>query len=253
MTDQRGSVRLVVDVVTGDVVQRMDYNELGQITAESGSRIQPFGFAGGLYDPVTKLVHFGARDYDPEIGRWLQKDPLLFGGGDTNLYAYVGGDPINYVDPAGQSDESTNGAIVTFGRDVNMGFTALGTAYSLMSAGMAFMRGDCVGGFMHLIAAAPGGRLLGRGMRWKRRALAPLLHGGIAQVIDLGFFVFGAGKQWGGGPTLPWIWPQAAGATSANNGGATIRCVRPRAGRISRIGVCSPSLTSPVARVASPD
>ncbi len=40
--------------------------------------------------------------YDPEIGRWTARDPIRFGGGDTNLYAYVFNDPINLVDPDGQ-------------------------------------------------------------------------------------------------------------------------------------------------------
>jgi RHS repeat-associated protein len=63
---------------------------------------QPFGFAGGLYDADTGLVRFGARDYDPEVGRWTAKDPLLFDGGDTNLYAYGVNDPVNNQDPRGE-------------------------------------------------------------------------------------------------------------------------------------------------------
>src|SRR5690606_23900684 len=62
---------------------------------------QPFSFAGGLYDNDTKLLRFGARDYDPEIGRWTSKDPILFNGGDVNLYVYVQNDPINWTDPSG--------------------------------------------------------------------------------------------------------------------------------------------------------
>jgi RHS repeat-associated protein len=62
---------------------------------------QPFGFAGCLYDNDTKLCHFGARDYDAEVGRWLQKGPIDFGGGDTNLYGYIWHDPINLIDPSG--------------------------------------------------------------------------------------------------------------------------------------------------------
>ena len=56
---------------------------------------------GGIYDPDTGLVRFGARDYDPEVGRWTSKDPILFASGQTNLYAYVNNDPVNRVDPTG--------------------------------------------------------------------------------------------------------------------------------------------------------
>jgi len=59
------------------------------------------GFAGGLYDSDTGLVRFGARDYDPMVGRWVSKDPILFRGGQSNLYVYVGNDPVNRRDPRG--------------------------------------------------------------------------------------------------------------------------------------------------------
>jgi len=47
-------------------------------------------------------VRFGARDYDPEIGRWTTKDPIGFGGGQSNFYEYCLNDPINAVDPDGK-------------------------------------------------------------------------------------------------------------------------------------------------------
>ena len=68
ITDHLGSPRLVVNVATGIVVQRMDYDEFGNVTYDSNPGFQPFGFAGGLYDTETKLVRFGARDYDAERG-----------------------------------------------------------------------------------------------------------------------------------------------------------------------------------------
>ena len=86
---------------TGEIVQRIDYDAFGRITLNTNPGFQPFGFAGGLYDYQTGLVRFGARDYDPEIGRWTAKDPILFLGGQSNLYAYVLSDPVNLADPSG--------------------------------------------------------------------------------------------------------------------------------------------------------
>jgi len=102
ITDQVGSVRLVVNSQTGVVTQRIDYDAWGKVLSDSNQGFQPFGFAGGLYDRDTGLVRFGARDYDPEIGRWTAKDPILFAGGDSNLFLYAGGDPINRIDPSGR-------------------------------------------------------------------------------------------------------------------------------------------------------
>jgi RHS repeat-associated protein len=83
------------------VAQRIDYDEFGNVTADSSPGFQPFAFAGGVYDRDTKLVRFGARDYDPPVGRWTSKDPIRFQGGDPNLYGYLAMDPLNFVDPYG--------------------------------------------------------------------------------------------------------------------------------------------------------
>jgi RHS repeat-associated protein len=101
LADHLGSPRLVIDAATGAIAQTLGYDEMGNVLSDSTPGFQPFGFAGGLYDADTGLVRFGARDYDPHTGRWTAKDPIGFGGGDANLYAYVGGDPINLIDPSG--------------------------------------------------------------------------------------------------------------------------------------------------------
>jgi RHS repeat-associated protein len=86
----------------------------------------PFGFAGGLYDPDTGLVRFGYRDYDADAGRWTAKDPIGFNGGQANLYAYTLNDPINFIDPNGESAAAVVvvvvGGIIIYGV-VDMGLT----------------------------------------------------------------------------------------------------------------------------------
>jgi RHS repeat-associated protein len=99
--DQVGSLRLITDNA-GNSIKRVDYDSFGNIISDSNPSFAiPFGFAGGLHDPDTKLVRFGYRDYMPEIGKWTAKDPILFAGGDSNLYGYVGNDPVNWIDPWG--------------------------------------------------------------------------------------------------------------------------------------------------------
>lgn len=101
ISDHLGSPRLVVKQSDGTITQRMDHDEFGRVTEDTNPGYLPFGFAGGLYDNQTGLVRFGARDYDSETGRWTSKDPILFGGGDTNLFGYVANDPINWFDQSG--------------------------------------------------------------------------------------------------------------------------------------------------------
>jgi RHS repeat-associated protein len=101
ISDQVGSVRLVVNAQTGAIVQRLDYDSFGNVLLDTNPGFQPFGFAGGLYDPLTGLVQFGTRDYDPQTGRWTVKDLIGFGGADTNLYRYANNNPVNIADPTG--------------------------------------------------------------------------------------------------------------------------------------------------------
>jgi RHS repeat-associated protein len=124
LLDRLGSVRMVVNAASGEVVQRMDYDAWGNVELDSNPGFQPFGYAGGLYDNDTKLVHFGARDYDAFTGRWTSKDPLRFGGGDTNLYGYVNGNPVFGADPTGQYCLSEK-AIGAIGGAVGGGFSGV--------------------------------------------------------------------------------------------------------------------------------
>jgi RHS repeat-associated protein len=63
----------------------------------------PWRYAAGALD-ATGLYHFGARYYDPNIGRWTQQDSVVSLGNPANgnRYAYAGDDPVNVVDPGGR-------------------------------------------------------------------------------------------------------------------------------------------------------
>ncbi|MCA9996328.1 MAG: hypothetical protein KDE56_11305 [Anaerolineales bacterium] len=103
ISDHLGSVRFVINASTGAIAQQLNYDAWGVLTEDSNPGFQPFGFAGGLYDPDTGLVRFGARDYDAQVGRWTAKDPIGFSGGDENLYVYVENDSMNYLDSTGKN------------------------------------------------------------------------------------------------------------------------------------------------------
>ncbi|MCB9540071.1 MAG: RHS repeat-associated core domain-containing protein [Myxococcales bacterium] len=158
LTDHVGSVRLLVRASDGEVVRRYEYDVWGHRVVDSSADgyanfSQPFGFAGGLHDEATGLVRFGLRDYDPRLGRWTAPDPLGFGGGDFNLYAYAGNDPVNFVDPTGLFP---CGSFVMLGQLLG----GLLSVADLFHAITAAANGDLWGAAGHLAMGLPWGRVL---------------------------------------------------------------------------------------------
>jgi RHS repeat-associated protein len=84
---------------------KLAYQLWGLVVKDTNPGFQPFGFAGGLYDPQTKLVRFGARDYDPTLGRWTAKDPAGFPDvsvcGFANAFVYSCQQPVDRADYLG--------------------------------------------------------------------------------------------------------------------------------------------------------
>lgn len=70
-----------------------------KLAVTASGTIAQYGYTGREPDE-TGLIYYRARYYDPSVGRFTQRDPSGFNGG-LNLYAYVGGNPINATDPTG--------------------------------------------------------------------------------------------------------------------------------------------------------
>jgi len=73
------------------------YDEYGIPTLGNFGRFQ---YTGQAWIPEANLYHYKARAYSPVLGRFLQSDPTGYDDG-MNMYAYVGGDPVNKTDPTG--------------------------------------------------------------------------------------------------------------------------------------------------------
>jgi RHS repeat-associated protein len=83
------------------VVWDGQFAPFGEVHAITGSIVNSLMFPGQVYDSETGLTQNWHRDYDANVGRYLQSDPIGLDGG-INTYAYVGGNPVARVDPDGR-------------------------------------------------------------------------------------------------------------------------------------------------------
>ncbi len=90
---------------SGAVTQRYEYGPYGESAALAGTS---FGYTGQRYDAESGLYNYKARYYTPAIGRFLQPDVIGYADG-LNLYAYVGNQPVNLVDPFGLASDGSTG------------------------------------------------------------------------------------------------------------------------------------------------
>ena len=84
----------------GEVTDNLFYSPFGELISGTVDHNQPFGHSTKRGDFKSGLLYFGYRFYVPHMERWLNRDPIGTDGG-LNIYAYVEGNPIMYIDPTG--------------------------------------------------------------------------------------------------------------------------------------------------------
>lgn len=105
--DVLGSTMLRTDS-TGTIVSKYQYDPFGQLIGKEAANDTNYLFTGQEYDPESDLYYYNARYYNPSLGRFISRDPMLGSQNDTlgyNEYAYARNNPLKYVDPSGMVTE----------------------------------------------------------------------------------------------------------------------------------------------------
>ena len=112
-TDASGTMAFLADALgstvglvnsAGGIDTSYTYQPFGATTV-NGTSANPYQFTGRENDGAS-LYYYRARYYSPTFQRFIAQDPIGFAGGDANLYAYVGNDPLNHVDPRGTESQT---------------------------------------------------------------------------------------------------------------------------------------------------
>ena len=201
-SDHLGSTSDITDK-NGNLLQHTEYTPYGEIYEPASiGDVTDYLFTGKLLDTSTDLYYFGARYYDPELGRFTQADTLVVHPHDPqdfNRYAYCRNNPINLVDPSGHGwwSDFWDG-VSDFFHDVGdfledaweyiaSAAIIVATAFAVIATGgtaspfMPMVIGEVIGGITGGISAYQAGGDVGQGI------FAGTAIGGITAMAAMGF------------------------------------------------------------------
>ena len=135
LTDALGSTSALADT-TGTIRTQYAYEPFGATSVSGILSTNSYQYTGRENDG-TGLYYYRARYYNPATGRFISEDPLGFGGGDVNLYAYVADSPTNFTDPFGTT-------ITVNGNGANGASYQQAIAYLMRDPGMAAIINDLI-------------------------------------------------------------------------------------------------------------
>lgn len=102
--DGLGSVTGLTDN-EGKIVQQYEYDSFGNLKQEGNKVKQPYAFTGREFDKETGLYFYRARYYDPTVGKFVSRDPVvgfISFPQSLNRYQYVYNNPVGFIDPSGE-------------------------------------------------------------------------------------------------------------------------------------------------------
>ena len=145
----QGSTTALTDA-SGAVAATYDYDAFGAVTdmtgAAAAANVYRFNGTLGVADRGTGTLDMRNRFYDPNTGRFTQRDPIGFAGGDANFYRFAANNPVTFVDPSG-----------LLGFDAGSGFGIGGHAILQVERFIAQLGGEALGSYVGVAAESVGG------------------------------------------------------------------------------------------------